>query len=319
MILRTMKERILDRREIFDWAVARWRHAELLGAWNAWYDLVLQQKLAMQIRAEISSQQHPSSGIQLSIKRKAKMARAKKLQAEQVSCSQLTQQLALSEGMESVMVALVCLSVVLMSLQGTCDSALGSLFRCSPDNQRSWLLYSTVVEALLLFCTAAFTLEAAIKLVGLGFKYFLSLGNFFDFSVAVVSLSEVLLSSSSSLPLPSFTPILLSNPFVLLYLRLFPSCPLLLLFSVLSLFISVLTRLHLPLPPRPLELCRRSFSLGSFSPATLTASLPTTSPPPAPTPPLASRLSAPSAFSASSASSAGSQRCRPSRYRSSTC
>eukprot|EP00960_Hanusia_phi_P014237 419572-Hanusia_phi.AAC.1 len=193
MILRTMKERILDRRELFEWAVARWKHAELLGAWNAWYDILLQRKLMARARAEISGQQQ-ATGMQTSIKRKAKMARARRLEHQQVSCRQLAYELAVSEGLESVMVALICLSVLLMSLQGTCDSALGAVFRCSADKPRSWLLYSTIVEALLLFCTAAFSCEAMIKLFGLGLPYFLSLGNFFDFSVAVVSLSEVYLS-----------------------------------------------------------------------------------------------------------------------------
>jgi len=100
--------------------------------------------------------------------------------------------LAQSQGLEKFIAGLVLVSVVLMGLQGSCDSKLGRLLGCSADDRTTFLIFLTVVESLLLTATGLFALEALLKLLAFGPKRYLSsFGNIFDFAVTIVALTEV--------------------------------------------------------------------------------------------------------------------------------
>ena len=188
------KRKVLHEAEMVS-VLVRWKNLELLSAWNAWCSFVRTVIEYRLLRSEISSQQttgNARAGLSLLRSRDRREERLRpELSFKQNILEGLTI-LAKSEWLEKFVSAMVVGTVVLMSMQGSCDSTLGRILGCSSEDRSKYMIFTTVLEALLLTVTCVFALEALLKIGTLGILHYLrSSGNLFDLVLALVALTEV--------------------------------------------------------------------------------------------------------------------------------
>ena len=192
VVMKVFKTRVLLHQEAMERIARRWSNLEMLFAWNTWQGLLEIRRENERKRRAISGHAdlHREHQLQeLQVQRRRRVHR--ELSTKEIMM-QAALALATSEGLEKSIAFLVVVSVVLMGLQGTCDSAMGRVLGCSSGDRSSFVVFSTVVEALLLTATCLFALEALLKLLALGpTKYLSTFGNIFDFAIAIVALTEI--------------------------------------------------------------------------------------------------------------------------------
>ena len=169
----------------------RWSNFELLQAWNSWYGLVELRHESERRKEAMTGHSEPHREPQV----KEVGQRRRRIHRDVTNKEVLQQALASlanSQALEKYVAVLVVMSIVLMGLQGSCDSTMGRIAGCSSGDRTKFVIFVTVVEALLLATTCLFALEALLKLVALGPKtYFANFGNLFDFTIAIVGLTEL--------------------------------------------------------------------------------------------------------------------------------
>ena len=189
-VKKVYKSRIVLHEDAMVKTLLRWRNFELMQAWNSWYGLVQLRQETERRQAAITGQSELPREHQV----KEVVQRRRRIQRE-LTTKEILQQalvsLANSQGLEKYVAAVVVISIVLMGLQGSCDSTMGRIAGCSSGDRTKFVIFVTVVEALLLATTCLFALEALLKLVALGPKYLENVGNLFDFTIAIVALTEL--------------------------------------------------------------------------------------------------------------------------------
>jgi hypothetical protein len=195
LIAKAFRSRIVVHRQLMD-AVCRkmFQYKTLLPSWNTWCHLLTIKRAKESLRAQVSGQDAPVKALAVPWGRRERGRRRR--QYAGLSSRQLLHQVlrtvVSSEGLEKFIAGLVVSSVVLMGMQGSCDSKLGRVLGCTSNDRTTFLIFAAVVEALLLATTCIFVIEALLKLYVFGPRLYLSnFGNLFDFVLAVVALTEV--------------------------------------------------------------------------------------------------------------------------------
>ena len=193
LISKAYRSRIVVHRHLME-AICRkmFRYKTLLPSWNTWYGLLIIKRAKESLRAQVSGQDAPVKATGLRRER----VRRRWRQFSGLTNRQLMHQVLLvvasSPGLEKFIAGMVVASVVLMGMQGSCDSKLGRVLGCTSNDRTSFLIFAAVIEALLLATTCIFIVEALLKLYAFGpRRYLANFGNLFDFVLAVVALTEV--------------------------------------------------------------------------------------------------------------------------------
>ena len=204
---KVVRSRIVQHHNAMHLVALRFLNRDMIPAWNAWYSFAESEREIRHHRMLTSQKKskdgngdtqdenksHISSVTARSSKTRSRIVSryGKHLTGNQLAMAAL-KHLAESIALERFVAGMVVATVLLMSLQGSCSSKLGRMLGCSSEDRTTYMIFAAVIEALLLTVTCLFALEALLKIIALGMRRYLSsFGNIFDFTLAIIALTEV--------------------------------------------------------------------------------------------------------------------------------